>query len=158
MTDEPGPFARKPAALAHEEAAVLARMGTIALRALRLAVVPAGARVLVTDAGRDVGAIAVQIAKARGHHVTGVCSERAVPLVWDLGADEVYACDRVPRAARFTAIIDTDHTITAALAAQLLTPGGRLIMTCDATRASPPTDPELQELADLVERHGVFPL
>jgi NADPH:quinone reductase-like Zn-dependent oxidoreductase len=51
--------------------------------------VRSGQRVLVIGAAGGVGSFAVQIAKAFGAHVTGVCSTSKVELVRSIGADEV---------------------------------------------------------------------
>jgi NADPH:quinone reductase-like Zn-dependent oxidoreductase len=48
-----------------------------------------GMNVLINGAGGGVGTFAVQIAKAMGAHVTGVCSESKALLVKNLGADTV---------------------------------------------------------------------
>jgi NADPH:quinone reductase-like Zn-dependent oxidoreductase len=83
-------IARKPSALTHEQAAALPVAGTTALIALRdKGELRAGQRVLVVGAAGGVGMFAVQIAKALGAHVTGVCSTRNLELVRSLGADEV---------------------------------------------------------------------
>jgi NADPH:quinone reductase-like Zn-dependent oxidoreductase len=150
-----GVVAPKPAALAHREAAVLAAVGPPALAALRRAGARPGDRVLITGAGDDTGAIAVQIARVRGHHVTAICRDRDVPLVWELGADDVLAREReVGDRARFVAVIDTDGSVTAELAARLLAPGGRMI----SARGEAPVVIAASELVALVERDRIFPV
>jgi NADPH:quinone reductase-like Zn-dependent oxidoreductase len=82
--------APKPAGLTFEQAAALPTSAVTALRAVRThGRVREGLRVLVIGAGGGVGSYAVQIAKASGAHVTGVCSTGKVALVRSLGADEV---------------------------------------------------------------------
>src|ERR671912_1687873 len=68
-------LASKPANLTFEQAAVVAIMGSTALQALRdHGKVRPGQEVLIVGASGGVGTYAVQIAKAFGAHVTGVCS------------------------------------------------------------------------------------
>jgi NADPH:quinone reductase-like Zn-dependent oxidoreductase len=89
-------LAHKPASLSFDEAAVLAVSGGTALQAIdQAAKVGPGARVLVIGASGGVGSYAVQLAKARGAHVTGVSSPAKVALVRSLGADMAldYTCD-----------------------------------------------------------------
>lgn len=81
-------LARKPEGISFTEAAALPISGGTALQGLRG--VQPGQRVLVLGAGGGVGSFGVQIAKALGAHVTGVCSTRKVELVRSLGADEVF--------------------------------------------------------------------
>lgn len=82
-------IAPKPAALTFEEAAGLPMAGLTALRALRVADVGAGTRLLVNGASGGVGHLAVQLAVALGAEVTGVCSGRNAELVRGLGASRV---------------------------------------------------------------------
>lgn len=82
--------APKPPSLTFEEAAAVPVAGTTALQALRdVARVEAGQQVLINGASGGVGSFALQIAKAFGAEVTGVCSTRNVDLVRSLGADHV---------------------------------------------------------------------
>jgi NADPH:quinone reductase-like Zn-dependent oxidoreductase len=80
----------KPANLTFEEAAAVPISGIAALRAITdVGKVRAGQRVLIIGAAGGVGTLAVQIAKAFGAHVTGVCSTSKAQLVRSIGADEV---------------------------------------------------------------------
>lgn len=83
-------LARKPAALSFEQAAVVAISALTALQSVRDAgKVRAGQRVLIVGASGGVGSYAVQIAKALGAEVTGVCSAAKADHVRSLGADHV---------------------------------------------------------------------
>jgi NADPH:quinone reductase-like Zn-dependent oxidoreductase len=80
----------KPANISFEEAAAVPIAGITALQALRdSGKLAPGQKVLVNGASGGVGIYAVQIAKALGAEVTGVCSGRNVELVKSLGADHV---------------------------------------------------------------------
>jgi NADPH:quinone reductase-like Zn-dependent oxidoreductase len=86
----PARLALKPSNLSFEEAAAIPISGMTALQALRdVANVQSGQRVLIIGAAGGVGTLAVQIAKAYGAHVTGVCSTSKLELVRSVGADEV---------------------------------------------------------------------
>ncbi len=85
-----GQVARKPVNVTFEEAAAVPLAANTALMGLRDAAdVQSGQRVLVNGASGGVGTFAVQLAKAFGAHVTGVCSTGNVDLVRGLGADTV---------------------------------------------------------------------
>ncbi|MDK3157402.1 NAD(P)-dependent alcohol dehydrogenase [Kamptonema cortianum] len=80
----------KPRNLSYLEAATLPLAGLTALQSLRdLAQVERDNRVLINGASGGVGSLAVQIAKAMGTEVTGVCSTDNVEFVRSLGADRV---------------------------------------------------------------------
>jgi NADPH:quinone reductase-like Zn-dependent oxidoreductase len=80
----------KPANLSFEQAAAVPTSGATALQAVRdKGKVRPGQRVLVIGAGGGVGTFAVQLAKAYGAEVTGVCSTSKTDLVRSIGVDHV---------------------------------------------------------------------
>lgn len=82
-------LARKPANTTFEQAAVATVSALTALQALMAGRVQHGQQVLVIGASGGVGTYAVQLAKAFGAEVTGVCSTPKLDLVRSLGADHV---------------------------------------------------------------------
>jgi NADPH:quinone reductase-like Zn-dependent oxidoreductase len=103
-------FAHKPALLTFEEAATLPHAAVLAMQGLRSGRrLEAGQSVLINGASGSVGPFAVQIAKALGAEVTGVCSAPKMDLVRALGADHVidYARnDFTDSGRRYDRIID----------------------------------------------------
>lgn len=101
-------LARKPENLTFEQAAAIPISGGTALQALRDAgKVKAGQRVLVIGAAGGVGTYAVQLAKAFGAHVTGVCSTKKLDLVRSIGADDVIDYTRDELSGQYDLILDT---------------------------------------------------
>src|SRR5438270_2086542 len=83
-------FVAKPANLTFEQAAAIGVSASTALQLLRdQGKVQPGQKVLVNGASGGLGTFAVQIAKAFGAEVTGVCSARNVNMVRSIGADHV---------------------------------------------------------------------
>ena len=83
-------LAPKPTNLTFEQAAAVPISGFAALQALRdTGGVQPGQTVVIIGASGGVGSFAVQLAKAFGAEVTGVCSTKSVDLVRSIGADHV---------------------------------------------------------------------
>jgi NADPH:quinone reductase-like Zn-dependent oxidoreductase len=125
-------LAPKPASLTFEQAAVLAISGLTALQALRdHGKVCPGQEVLVIGASGGVGTYAVQLAKAFGAHVTGVCSTKKVDTVRSIGADHVIDYTREDFAEgdqRYDLILDIGGNSTLARLRRALTPEGTLVI------------------------------
>jgi NADPH:quinone reductase-like Zn-dependent oxidoreductase len=125
-------LAAKPAGLSFEQAAVVPISGVTALQAVRgSGRVQAGQQVLVIGAAGGVGSFAVQIAKASGATVTGVCSSPKAGLVRSLGADDVidYTHDEIDcNGARYDVVIDTAGNRPLSLLRRAMTPRGTLVL------------------------------
>src|SRR5215203_4488429 len=125
-------FAPKPANLTFEQAAAVPISGMTALNGLRDAgKLEARQKVLIIGAAGGVGTYAVQLAKAFGGSVTGVCSTSKVDLVRDLGADEVIDYTRedfTDGTRRFDLILDTAGRRPLSRLRRALTPQGTLVL------------------------------
>lgn len=122
----------KPANLTFDQAAVVAISGLTALQALRdQGRVAAGQHVLIIGASGGVGTYAVQIAKAYGAHVTGVCSTTKTDLVRSIGADRVidYTQDDFADGEhRYDLVIDIGGDSSLSRLRRALTPTGTLVI------------------------------
>jgi NADPH:quinone reductase-like Zn-dependent oxidoreductase len=120
-----------PTGLGFEEAAASVMSGLTALIALRdVGEARPGTRVLINGASGGVGTLAVQIAKALGAEVTGVCSTTNLELVRSLGADHVidYTAEDFTRGEqRYDVILDNVMNRPASATARVLAPAGTLI-------------------------------
>jgi len=125
-------LAPKPANLTFEQAAAVPISGLTALQGLRdNGKVQPGQKVLVIGAAGGVGSFAVQLAKAFGAEVTGVCSTTKVDLVRSIGADHVidYTRDDFADGARhWNLIVDTAGRRSLSRLRRALTHGGTLVI------------------------------
>ncbi|HZB78919.1 MAG TPA: NAD(P)-dependent alcohol dehydrogenase [Actinomycetota bacterium] len=126
----PDKLVPKPAGLTFEQAAALPISGLTAVQAIRdVAKVQLGQRVLVIGAGGGVGTLTVQVAKAFGAEVTGVCSTSKMDLVRSVGADHVIDYTREDFAdgsRRWDVIVDTAGRRPVRQLRRALTPQGTL--------------------------------
>jgi NADPH:quinone reductase-like Zn-dependent oxidoreductase len=124
-------FIKKPANLTFEQAAAVGVSATTALQLLRdNGKVRPGQKVLINGASGGVGTFAVQIAKAFGAEVTGVCSTKNVDMVRSIGADHVidYTVEDFTKGAgRYDLILDNVGNHSMAETRRALTPLGTLI-------------------------------
>jgi NADPH:quinone reductase-like Zn-dependent oxidoreductase len=125
-------LALKPANLTLEQAAVVAISGLTALQGIRdHAKVSPGQKVLIVGASGGVGTFAVQLAKAFGAEVTGVCSTAKVDMVRSIGADHVidYTHDDFADGdERYDAILDIGGNASLSRLRSALTPKGTLVI------------------------------
>lgn len=124
-------LAPKPANLTFEGAAAAPQAAVVALQGLRnMGRVQPGEKALINGASGGIGTFAVQIAKAFGAEVTGVCSTRNLDAVRALGADHVvdYTQEDFARgAARYDLIFDIVADRPTSDYVQTLNPGGRYV-------------------------------
>jgi NADPH:quinone reductase-like Zn-dependent oxidoreductase len=123
--------APKPVGLTFEQAAAIPMAGGTALQALRdKGQLQPGQRVLINGAAGGIGTFAVQIAKALGDDVTGVCSTSNVDLVRSLGADQVvdYTVEDFTRGERYDLILDLVGNRSLTGLRRALTPKGALVL------------------------------
>ena len=130
-------LAPKPANLTFEQAAATSISALTALQGVRDAgQVRVGQKVLVIGASGGVGTFAVQIAKAFGAHVTGVCSTTKVEMVRSIGADHVIDYNRediADGAARYDVILDNGGHRSLTHLRRALTSRGTLVVVGSET-------------------------
>jgi NADPH:quinone reductase-like Zn-dependent oxidoreductase len=129
-------LARKPANLTFEQAAAAPVSALTALQGLRdRGRVQPGHQVLIIGASGGVGTFAVQIAKALGAEVTGVCSTSKVDLVRSLGADHVidYTLSDIDAVQRYDVVLDTGGHRSLRRLRRCLTPRGTLVIVGSET-------------------------
>lgn len=130
---ETGVIARIPPSMSFVEAAAMPNGALTALVYLRnMARLQTGETILIYGASGAVGTAAVQLAKALGATVTGVCSGRNSALVKSLGADDVvdYTAEDYRRSARrYDVVFDTVGRTTLRDVGAILTRHGRYLVT-----------------------------
>jgi NADPH:quinone reductase-like Zn-dependent oxidoreductase len=130
-------LALKPANLSFEEAASIPTSGCTALQGLRKGKIQSGQKVLIHGAAGGVGTFAVQIAKALGAEVTGVCSTKNTGIIRALGADHVLDYTRanfVNSGQKFDLILAVNGDRSIWDYRQTLTTNGRYVMTGGSNR------------------------
>lgn len=124
-------LALKPANLTFEQAAAIPTAAITALKGLRdVGKLQRGQKVLINGASGGVGTFAVQIAKALGAEVTGVCSTRNVDMVRSLGADDVVDYtqkDFTQNGRRYDLILDNVASHSFSDLVRVLTPQGLVV-------------------------------
>jgi NADPH:quinone reductase-like Zn-dependent oxidoreductase len=124
-------LALKPINLSFEQAAAVPMAASVAVQALRYqGNVRAGQKVLVNGASGGIGTFAVQIAKALGAEVTGVCSTQNVDLVRSIGADHVIDYtkeDFIQSGLHYDFILDNVANHSLSDLRRALTPTGTLV-------------------------------
>jgi len=124
-------LAPKPAQLSFEEAAAIPVAAVTALEAVReRGGLRPGQSVLVNGASGGVGTFAVQIVKALGGEVTGVCSTRNLELVRSLGADRVldYTDGHFASAGRHDLVVNCAEGRSLGDLRRVLAPGGKIVL------------------------------
>jgi NADPH:quinone reductase-like Zn-dependent oxidoreductase len=125
-------LAPKPANLTFEQAAAVPISACTALQALRDAGdVQPGQKALIIGAAGGVGTFAVQLAKAFGAEVTGVCSTTKADLVRSIGADHVidYTRDDFADGVQlYDLILDTAGNRSLSHLRRALAPTGTLVI------------------------------
>jgi NADPH:quinone reductase-like Zn-dependent oxidoreductase len=124
-------LAPKPASMTYEEAATVPQSAILALQGLGGGrPIHPGDRVLINGASGNVGPFAVQIAKARGAEVTGVCRTAKMDFVRSIGADHVidYTAEDVTKGKlRYDRVLDVAAHRSIFECRRVLAPGGSYV-------------------------------
>jgi NADPH:quinone reductase-like Zn-dependent oxidoreductase len=125
-------LAAKPENVSFEESACVPVAGLTALQGLRdKGRLAPGRKVLINGAAGGVGTFAVQIAKALGAEVTGVCSARNVEMVQSLGADHVVDYqqqDFTNQTTHYDLLLDNVGNRPLSALRRVLAPRGRCVL------------------------------
>lgn len=129
-----------PDGISFEEAASLPVAGLTALKALKdLMAIKSGQRLVINGASGGVGTFAVQIGKALGTYVIGICGAKNLDFVVKLGANEVLDYDKDAEEISRTHVFgffDVAATSSFAQIKDLLEPKGIYVTTIPNALAS----------------------
>ncbi len=129
---ENGSLALKPTGITHAQAAAIPFGGVTAWHFIKKANIKPGQKVIIVGASGAVGSAAVQLAKALGADVTGVCSTANIALVKSLGADKVIDYtqeDFTQNGEMYDVIFDTVKTIHVSSSLKSLNKNGVMILS-----------------------------
>jgi NADPH:quinone reductase-like Zn-dependent oxidoreductase len=153
---EQGPVVLKPENLTFEQAGSVGVAAITALQGLRdQGRIKAGQKVLINGASGGVGTFAVQIAKAFGAEVTGVCSTRNLELVRSLGADHVVdytTTDFTESTEQYDVIFDNVSTQPVSRMRRVMKPEGILVIVGGVSK-----DPWIGPLSGVIKAAFVAP-
>jgi len=149
-------IALKPPNLTYEEAAAIPYGFGLAISYLKKGDIQSRQKVLIYGASGAIGTTAVQLAKAYGAEVTGICSTRNLDFVRSLGADNVIDYtkeDAPPRGESYDLVLDAVGTSKSSKLKEecqkALTPNGKYISVDDGSPKN--SIEELSFLNELVE-------
>ncbi|NHJ83968.1 MAG: NAD(P)-dependent alcohol dehydrogenase, partial [Asgard group archaeon] len=160
---EDGMIAHKPTNLSYEEiAAGVATGGIAALVVLKQANIQKGQKVLIYGASGSVGTYAVQLAKALGAEVTGVCSTTNLDMVKSIGADKVIDYtkeDFTSKGETYDVIFDAVNKLSAAHGKKALKKNGLYLNIEKNTGSKKDLIPEdLYYYKNLIEAGKIKPI
>lgn len=120
-----------PSGIGFEVAAAVPLAATTAWLCISAADPTPGSGILINGASGGVGTFAIQLAKARGLHVTAVVSTRNLAQAEDLGADRVidYTTDSVIADDTYDVVLDLVGNLTLRELRSLLRPHGALVLS-----------------------------
>lgn len=149
-------ISHKPESLDFDNAAAVPVGALTAWQAMfDLANLQSGQKILITGASGGVGSMAVQLAKAKGAHVTGTASGKNEEFVKNLGADEFvdYTKQKFEEIVKDVDVVfDTVGSDTLERAFQTLKKGGFLV-----TAVEPPSEEKANQFGIKVAMVRVQP-
>lgn len=134
---EDGSLAMKPVNISHNEAASIPFGAVTALHFIKKANLKPNQKVVIVGASGAVGSAAVQLAKAYGAIVTGICSSANMGWVKSIGADRVIdytKADFKQNGETYDLIFDTVNAISVSQSLHSITQNGILISSAAGMR------------------------